>query len=151
MLMCTSTISKFTKYRYLGSFTSSYVPTADNDTFAIMNELPSNMQGEQCIMIANSCHKLYFADSLDREAYSFLKQQYKQMMPESRQCHPSVCGIHTMFAAFHLQVPTGVHDVNVLSFISKLHVMFQSFQCKSAGCTMFFFHHFDSLINFFEV
>ena len=64
------------KYRYGGSFPSDYVPTLDDDTFAIMNTQPSNMQGEHRIMIANSRQKLYFADSLGREKYSFLKQHY---------------------------------------------------------------------------
>ena len=111
------------KFRYLGSFSSDYVPTLDNDTFAIINTQPSNMQGEHWIMIANSREKLYFADSLGRKKYSFLKQQYEQMMPEPLQSHPSVCGFYTIYAAFHLlkfrQEITGVHDVNVLSFISN--------------------------------
>ena len=45
-------------YWYLGSFPSEYVPTFDNDTFAILNTQPSNMQGEHWIMIANSRYKL---------------------------------------------------------------------------------------------
>ena len=55
------------KYRYRGSFPYDYVPTLDNDTFAIINTQPINMQGEHWIMIANSCQKLYFADSLGRK------------------------------------------------------------------------------------
>ena len=55
------------KYRYRGSFPSDYVPTLDNDTFAIINTQPNNMQGEHWIIIANSCQKLYFVDSLGRE------------------------------------------------------------------------------------
>ena len=110
------------KYRYGGSFPSDYVPTLDNDTFAIINTQPSNMQGEHWIKIANSCQKLYFADSLGRKKYSFLKQQYEQMMPKPLQSHPSVCGFYTIYAAFHhfkfqQAEITGVHDVNVLSFI----------------------------------
>ena len=42
------------KYQYRGSSPSDYVPTLDNDTFAIINTQPSNMQGEHWIMIANS-------------------------------------------------------------------------------------------------
>ena len=61
------------KYRYRGSFPSDYVPTLDNDTFAIINTQPSNMEGEHWIMIANSGQKLYFADSLGRKKYGFLK------------------------------------------------------------------------------
>ena len=75
------------KYRYRGSFPSDYVPTLDNDTFAIINTQPSNMQGVHWIMIANSRQILYFADSLGRKKYSFLKQHYEQMMPEPLQSH----------------------------------------------------------------
>ena len=82
------------------------------------------MQGEHWIMIANSCQKLYFADSLGREKYSFLKQHYEQMMPEPLQSHPSVCAVYRIYAAFHLfkfrqEEVAGVHDVNVLPFISN--------------------------------
>ena len=84
------------------------------------------MQGEHWIMIANSrqkLQKLYFADFLGREKYSFLNQHYEHMMPEPLQSHPSVCGFYTIYAAFHLfkfrqEEITGVQDVNVLSFIS---------------------------------
>ena len=112
------------KFQYLGSFPSDYVSTLDNDTFAIINTQPSNMQGEHWIMIANSRQKLYFADSLGRKKYSFFKQQFEQMMPEPLQSHPSVCGFYTIYAAFHLfkfrqEEITGVHDVNVLSFKSN--------------------------------
>ena len=82
------------------------------------------MQGEQWIMFAKSSHILYFADSLGRKKYSFLKQHYEQMMPEPLQSHPTVCGFYTIYAAFNLfkfqqEKFTGVHDVNVLSFISN--------------------------------
>ena len=53
------------KFRHLGSLPSDYVPTLDNDTFAIINTKPSNMQGEHWIMFANFRHEFYFADSLD--------------------------------------------------------------------------------------
>ena len=112
------------KYRYHGSFPSDCVSTLDNDTFATINTQPCIMQGEHWIMIANFCQKLFFADTLGRKKYSFLKQQYEQMMPEPLQSHPSVCGFFTLYAAFHLfkfrqEEITGVHDVNVLSFISN--------------------------------
>ena len=82
------------------------------------------MQGDQGILIANSPQKLCFADSLGRKKYSFLQQLYEQMIPEPLQLHPSVCGFYTIYAAFHLlkfrqDEITGVHDVNVLSFISN--------------------------------
>ena len=112
------------KYWHRGSFLSDYVPFLDNDTFAISNTQPIKMQGEQWIRIANSCQILYFAYSLGRKKYSFLKQQYEQMMPEPLQSHPSVCDCYTIYAAFHLfkfrqEEITGVHDDNVLSFISN--------------------------------
>ena len=112
------------KYRYRGSFPSDYVPTLDNDTFAIINTQPSNMQVEHWIMIANARQKLYFADFFGRKKYSFPKQHYEQMMPEPLQSHPRVCGFYTIYAAFHLfkfrqEEITGVHDVNVISFISN--------------------------------
>ena len=80
------------------------------------------MQGEHWIMISNSHHKVYSADSLARP--SFFKQQYKQMMPEPTQFHHSVCGFDAVYAAFHpfkfrQEEFTGVHDVNVLSFMSN--------------------------------
>ena len=65
-----------------------------------------------------------FADSLGRKKYSFIKQQYEQMMPEPLQSHPNVCGYYTINAALYFsKLPqeeiTGVHDVNVLSFMSN--------------------------------
>ena len=112
------------KYRYRGSFPSNYVPTFDNDTFAIINTQPSKIQGEHWIMIANFRQKLFFADYLGRKKHSFLKQQNEQMMPEPLQSHPSFCCYYMIYAAFHLfkfrqEELTGVHDVNVLSFISN--------------------------------
>ena len=112
------------KYRYRGSFPSDYNPTLDKDTFANINTQPSDQQGEHWIMIAKSRQILYFADSLGRKKYSFLKQHYEQMMPEPLQSHRSVCGFYTIYAAFHLfkfrqEEITGVHNVNVLSFISN--------------------------------
>ena len=82
------------------------------------------MQGEHWIMIANSRQKLYFADFLGRKKYSFIKQQQEQMMPDPLQSHPSVCGSYTKYAAFRLfkfrqEEITGVHDANVLYFISN--------------------------------
>ena len=112
------------KYRYRGYFPSDFVPTLGKDTFAIINTQPSYMQGEHWKMIANSRQILYFTDSLCHKKYSFLKQEYKQMMPEPLQSHTSFCGFYRIIAAFHLfkfrqEEITGVHDVNVLSFISN--------------------------------
>ena len=109
------------KYRYRGSFPSDNVPILDNDTFALINTQHSNMQGEHWIMISNSRQKLYCADSLGRKKYSFLKQQYAEMMSEPLQSHPSISGFYTIYSAFHLfkfrpEEITGVHNVIVLSF-----------------------------------
>ena len=107
------------KYRHRGSFLSDYPPTLDNDTFAIINTQPSSMQGERRIIIGNFCQKLYFADSLGRKRYSFLKQQYEQTMPEQLQSHRSSGGFETIYTAFDLfkfrrEENTGVLDVIVL-------------------------------------
>ena len=76
-------------------------------------------------MIAKFHHELYFADSLclSINSYPFLKQNYNQMVRTRLQDHPSVCGFYTVYAAFQLfkfqqEKITGVHNVNVLSFIS---------------------------------
>ena len=103
------------------SIRSDYVPTLDNATFANINTQPSKMQSEHWIMIAKSRQILYFADSLGRKKYSFLKQHYEQLMPEPLQSHPSVCGFYTIYADFHLlkfrqEESTGFHNVNILSF-----------------------------------
>ena len=88
------------QYRYLGSFPSDFVPILPNETFAIINTKPSNMQGEHWTMIANFRRKLYFSHCLGRP--SFLKQQYKQMMQQPLQPDPGVCGFYKIYAAFHL-------------------------------------------------
>ena len=64
--MFPSTINRFSllKYRYLVSFPSDYVPTLDNDTFAIINTQSSNIQGEHWNMIAKFRHEMCFADNL---------------------------------------------------------------------------------------
>ena len=113
------------KFRYPGLFPSDCVPNLDNDTFAINNTQPSNVQVEHWIMIANFRREFYFADSLGSKGYSFFNNQhYKQMMPAPLQSHSNVCGFHTIYAAFHLfkfrqEEIKGVHDVFVLSFESK--------------------------------
>ena len=83
---------------------------------------PSNMQGEDWIMVASSRQLLQFADSLGRKNHIVFKQQSELMMPESIQSHPSVCSF-TTYAAFHFfkfrqEETKGIHDVNLLSFIS---------------------------------
>ena len=114
------------KYRYNGPFPSVFVPNLPNDTFAIIKTQPSNTPGEHWIMIAKFHHGLYFADSLGLsiKKYLFLKQNYSQLVRTRLQHHPSVCGFYIFYAAFHLfkfqqEEITGVHDVNVLFFISN--------------------------------
>ena len=111
------------KYRYFGSFPSDRVPMLPNDTFAIVNTEPSYMSGEHWVMIAKFKQQLYFADSLG-ESCNFLKQGYQNMVPVKLQSHPSVCGFFATYSAFHLfkfhqEQLTGVHDVNVLSFMGN--------------------------------
>ena len=81
-------------------------------------------------MIGNFRQILYFADSLGRKKYSFFKQHSEQVMPEQLQSHPSVFDFYTIWEVFHLfkfrqTENTGVHDVNVLSLIKKLYLVFQ--------------------------
>ena len=110
----------------MGSFPSDFVPNHQNDTFEIINKQPSNTPGEHWIMIAKFHQELYFANSLSLSInnYPILKQNYSQMVRTRLQDHPSVCGFYTIIAAFHLfkfqqEEITGVHDINVISFISN--------------------------------
>ena len=112
------------KYRYLGPFPCNYVPTFPNDTFAIINKKPINMQGKHWNKIAKLRHQLYFADSLVRKDYKFLRKNYKGMIPERLQRHHNLCGFYTINGAFLLfkfgqEEITGVHDLIVLSFFSN--------------------------------
>ena len=111
------------------------------------------MQGEHWIMIANFQHELYFADSLARKVYSFFNNQhYKQMMQALLQSHPTVCGVYTIYAAFHLfkfqqKENTGVHDVNVLCFISNfMQSLYVNVQFISRFCPFLYI-----LINFLKL
>ena len=114
------------KDRYSGSFPSDVIQNLPNDTFAIINTQPSNTPGEHWIMIAKFHHELCFADSfgLSINNYFSLEQKYYQMIRTRLQDLPSVCGFYTIYAAFHFfklqQEIIGVHDVNVLSFISNI-------------------------------
>ena len=111
------------------------------------------MQGKHWIMIANFRHELSFADSLGCKGYSFLNNQhYKQKMQAPLQCDPSVCGFYTIYAAFYLfkfrqEESTGVHDVDVLSFISiyikSLYVNVQFTSC--------FYPFLNILVNVFKL
>ena len=113
------------KFRYLGSFPSDYVPTLDNNVFAIINTQPNNIQGEHCIKIQNFRHELSFAGSLGCKGCSFLNNQhYKQIMPAPLQSYSSVSDFYTIHIAFHpfkfrQEEITGFHGFNVLSFISN--------------------------------
>ena len=93
------------KCRYHGFFPSDYVPTLDNDIFAIITTQPSKMQSEHWIMIANAFQKLCFADALGHKKYSFFMQQYEQMVPEPLQSHPAFA-VSTRCSFSSLQIPT---------------------------------------------
>ena len=117
-----STVFQYSSIGTVVFFRSDYVPTLDNETFAIINSQPSIMQGAHWTKNANSCHNWYFPDSLGRP--SFLKHQYKQMMPEPLQSHPSVCSFYVTYAIFHFlkfgpKVFTVCHIFNVFPFTSK--------------------------------
>ena len=116
--------NRLLKYRCLGSFPSEYVPILPNEFFTMISMQPSNMQVEQWITIAIVCHKLYSADFLGGQKYSFLKQQCKQLTPELLQSHPRVCRFHTVYAVFHhfkfqQEEITGDQNNNVISLISN--------------------------------
>ena len=87
------------------------------------------MQGEHWTMVAKSRQLLYFADSLGRKKYSFLKQLYEQIMPEPLQSHPRVCDFYTIYAAFHLfkiRQEKLQEFTMLMYFIHKyIHVVFQ--------------------------
>ena len=118
---------------YLGSNPFYFFPIPPNETFPILYTQPSKMQGYHWKKnIANSCQILYFDEVLGRKKYTFFKHQKDEMMPEPQQFHPSVCSWYTIYAAFHLfkfrqEENTGVHDVNVLSFITNYMYYFKSF------------------------
>ena len=87
-------------------------------------DYPTTSLDENCREFEFQTDRNYYVDSLGRKKYSFLKQQCEQMMPDPLQSHPGVCGFYTIYAAFHLfkfrqEEVTGVHDVNVLSFIGN--------------------------------
>ena len=88
------------KYQYRVFFPCESVPNLDNDTLTILNRQPNKTQSEHLIMIAKSRLTLFFADSLGRKKYSFLKKQNERMMPEPLQSHPNVCSFCTIYAAF---------------------------------------------------
>ena len=75
------------------------------------------------MMTSEFCQILQYADAIGWEEYSSSKHDYKQMRPEPRQSHPSLCGFNTIYSAFQLfKIPqkiTGVHGVNALSFIGN--------------------------------
>ena len=138
------------KYRYLGSFPSDFVPNLPNDTFAIISTQPSNTPREHWIMIAESHHELYFANSfgLSINSYLFLKQKYSQMVRTRLQDHPSVCGFYTICATFHLfkfqqKERKGLYDVNVLSFISSF-MQLITIYCKRSIYTLYLFNFIHS-------
>ena len=145
------------KFRYLGSLPSDYVPSLDNDTFAIINTQRSNMQGEHWIMNAKFRQELFFADSFGCKGYIFLNndnQHCKQMMPAPLQSQPNECGFYTIYAVFHIfkhrrEEIRGFQDVNVLSFIIIL-CNFSTFLCKNVQFTLCYCPIFYILINFFK-
>ena len=143
------------KYRYIGSFPCDYDPTLSYDTFANINTQPNNMQGEHWIMIAKHRHPLYFADSLGRKDYNFLRRNYKRMILERLQLHQSLCGFYTISAAsllvkFGQEEITGVHDLIVLSFFSN-YMKCSTKRNVNVQCIHFTFSFFYFLIKIFQL
>ena len=95
------------KYRYLVSSFYDYVPTLDIDTFAVINNQPSNMQCEHWMFFAKFRPEMYFAGSLGREKYQFLEQNYKQTMPAQLQSYPCLWFLHFLCTFLSLNLLSG--------------------------------------------
>ena len=116
-----------------GSYPSTRIPPLRFTPFKFCSNIP---QGVFCThkhatqqLVTSLCHNLYFAESLGREKYRFLKQHYKQTIPGPLQSHLSVYSFYTIYAASHLfkfrqEEITRVHDVFVLSLISSYMFLF---------------------------
>ena len=114
------------KFRYIGSFPADFVPNLPKFTFAIINTSPSSGAGEHWIMIGRLNRNYYYADSLARSIthYKFLNKKYQKMIHRPLQKMENLCGLYTIYAAFHLfkflqTNLNNVHDVHVLNFISN--------------------------------
>ena len=75
-------------------------------------------------------------------------------MPEPLQSHPSFRSFYTIYAAFHLfnfrqEEITGVHDVNVFSFIST-YMYFSNFYNVNAQVIQCLCYYLYTLITFFK-
>ena len=90
------------KTRLIRRFSSNYVPLLHNETLAVKYTQPNNVQGGHWIMFENACYKVFFADPLGGKNYNFLKQHYKQNLPEPLQSQPSVCGFYARFMQFYI-------------------------------------------------
>ena len=101
---------------------SDYVPTLDKVTFAILNTQPSHMQGEHWIPFANFCQKM-FSRRLSGST-PFPQAAVRKDDARTTSILSQSLRFYAVYAAFYLfnfrqEESTGVHDVNVLSFISN--------------------------------
>ena len=87
------------EFRFLGLFPSFYVPAPSKETIAIVNTQPSKIQGENWILIANSCNNLFFADSLGGEKYNFSSSNTIREKGRTNTV-ASDCGSSKMYAAY---------------------------------------------------
>ena len=76
-----------TEVSFFGSVPPDYVPTLANETSANINTQCSKMQDGEWIMTAKFRQGMYVADTLRHREYRFLKQHYKQMIPQLLQSH----------------------------------------------------------------
>ena len=120
-MRCSKKINKFPffNYRYLGSIPSDCLPTLLNSSFAIINTEPSNMKAKHRRLIANSRHKLNFAETgtckvLFTNAPLQAFDARATTVPSQR-----LWPLHDRCRFPSLQIParrkTGVQDIEVLS------------------------------------
>ena len=114
-------ITRLNPFLNPGSFPPVYVPTLDNDIFAIINTQPIKMQmGEQWIMIANFRHEIKLADSLGCTVSSSSTTSIWCQHPYSlTQMYVVFIQYMQLFISSSFNRKPEVHGVNVLSFISN--------------------------------
>ena len=112
------------KFRYLGSFPSDFVQLSIITLLLLSTRSPAICRVNIGSRLQVSDMNCFLQTLLDVKGSFFNNQHYKQTMPARLQSHPNVCCFYTKYAAFHpfkfrQEEVTGVHDVNVLSFISN--------------------------------
>ena len=90
------------EHRYLGSIPSVYFQTLPNETAAVINTKPSNMQSGHWIMIANSSNQLFFCILFRRRKVQVTRTAVQADYARTYTVLAQVCGLYLIYAAFHL-------------------------------------------------